>query len=183
MPNDDWSVMIEEKVYETDLTSLLQWIAEGRVKENHLVKRGALNWVEARLAPQLRQIFPLVSEPPGVGLQETSKKKDGVRSFLDDGVSSIPGTTEAALPGATADKHARYVYKVAPFEGKLKSGQYVDEASRQLADLINQQSRDGWEFDSVNSVHIRVNPGCLAGVFGADVSYVTHDQVVFRKER
>ncbi len=110
---------------------------------NHLVKRGSLNWVEARLAPQLRQYFPSV----------------------------IESTSEGG-----------YVYHVVPFEGQLRSGQDVDAVSRQLADIINAYSSEGWQFDSVSSVHIRVQPGCLAALFGAGVSYITYDQVIFRKE-
>ncbi len=57
MQDGNWNVMIKEQVYEMDQATLFQWIAEGRVQRNHLVKRGSLNWVEARLAPQLREHF------------------------------------------------------------------------------------------------------------------------------
>ncbi len=80
-------------------------------------------------------------------------------------------------------KSARYKYHIVPFVGELRIGQGVEIVSRQLADMINHQSSEGWEFDSVNSVHIRVQPGCLAALFGAAASYITYDQVVFRQER
>jgi hypothetical protein len=78
-------------------------------------------------------------------------------------------------------------YLVIPFIGKIKSGFFSSEnaetVSRQLQSLINQYSRQGWEFYSVAKVDIEVTPGCLAGLFGAKTSYVTFDQVVFRRSK
>ena len=78
-------------------------------------------------------------------------------------------------------------YLVIPFIGKIKSGFFSSEnaetVSRQLQSLINQYSRQGWEFHNIARVDIEVTPGCLASLFGAKTSYITFDQVVFRRSR
>ena len=74
-----------------------------------------------------------------------------------------------------------YQYKVVPFVGKVKSGASAEEVSSQLASVINQNATGGWEFYQLGSVDIEVQPGCLAGIFGAKTAFVTWDQVIFRK--
>jgi hypothetical protein len=78
-------------------------------------------------------------------------------------------------------------YLVIPFIGKIKGGFFSSEnaetVSRQLQSLINQYSRQGWEFHNIAKVDIEVTPGCLASLFGAKTSYITFDQVVFRRSR
>jgi hypothetical protein len=74
-------------------------------------------------------------------------------------------------------------YKVLPFIGKLKKGQGADEASKQLDAMINTFAVDGWEFYQLADVNIEVAPGCLAGILGADVSYIRFDQLVFRRAK
>lgn len=78
-------------------------------------------------------------------------------------------------------------YLVIPFTGQIKSGFFSSEnaetVSRQLQSLINQYSRQGWEFHNIAKVDIEVAPGCLASLFGAKTSYITFDQVIFRRSR
>ena len=78
-------------------------------------------------------------------------------------------------------------YLVIPFIGKIKSGFFSSEnaetVSRQLQFLINQYSQQGWEFHNIAKVDIEVTPGCLASLFGAKASYITFDQVIFRRAR
>jgi hypothetical protein len=78
-------------------------------------------------------------------------------------------------------------YLVIPFIGKIKSGFFSSEnaetVSRQLQSLIDQHSRRGWEFHNIAKVDIEVAPGCLASLFGAKTSYITFDQVIFRRPR
>jgi hypothetical protein len=78
-------------------------------------------------------------------------------------------------------------YLVIPFIGKIKSGFFSSEnaetVSRQLQSLINQYSQRGWEFHNIAKVDIEVTPGCLASLFGAKTSYISFDQVVFRRAR
>lgn len=76
-----------------------------------------------------------------------------------------------------------YQYFVAPFVGKLKSGESVNVVSEQLASLINHYAAHGWDFYSLDNVDIEVKPGCLAGLFGAQTSYITFNQAIFRKPK
>lgn len=72
-------------------------------------------------------------------------------------------------------------YRVMPFIGKIKRGESSDEVSNQLEALINEGANEGWEFAQVNNVNIEVQPGCLAGLFGAKADYVRFDMVVFKR--
>ncbi len=78
-------------------------------------------------------------------------------------------------------------YLVIPFIGKIKRGFFSSEnaetVSRQLQSLFNQYSQRGWEFHNIAKIDIEVTPGCLASLFGAKASYITFDQVVFRRSR
>jgi hypothetical protein len=75
-----------------------------------------------------------------------------------------------------------YQYIIVPFQGQLKSGQGVQDVSTQLQSLVNHYASQGWEFCELGSVNIAVAPGCLSGLLGTRVTYVRHDQVVFRKQ-
>lgn len=74
-----------------------------------------------------------------------------------------------------------YQYKVVPFIGSVKGGQPAANVSMQLEALIQGYAKEGWELAQVADVNIEVKPGCLAGMFGADVSYQRYDQVIFRR--
>ncbi|PIQ13392.1 MAG: hypothetical protein COZ23_05770 [Hydrogenophilales bacterium CG_4_10_14_3_um_filter_58_23] len=74
-----------------------------------------------------------------------------------------------------------YKYRVMPFIGKIKSNQSAVEVSNQLEALINEGAREGWEFHQVNNVNIEVQPGCLAGLFGAKAEYIRFDMLVFKQ--
>jgi hypothetical protein len=77
----------------------------------------------------------------------------------------------------------KYEYQVVPFIGKIRNNQPPGEVSGQLQSLINQCAAQGWEFYELNDVNIEVQPGCLAGLFGAKTAYIQFDQVIFRRER
>ena len=102
-----------------------------------------------------------------------------------------PTTVEVGDEGLRRiEEHVRAVdgdYLVVPFNGKIKGGFFSSEnaetVSMQLQSLINQYSRRGWEFQNIAKVDIEVAPGCLAGMFGAKTSYITFDQVIFRRPR
>ncbi len=53
--------------------------------------------------------------------------------------------------------------------------------SEQLQMAINANTGGGWEFYQLTDVNIEVSPGCLGMLFGGSVSYVTFDQIVFRR--
>jgi hypothetical protein len=78
-----------------------------------------------------------------------------------------------------------YEYRVMPFVGNLKSGVFTVEnaqkVSEQLQAVINQHVQAGWEFYRIDKVDIQITPGCLASLFGARVSFITFDQVIFRR--
>lgn len=52
-----WRVSTIEGVFEADLETLKQWIAEGCVQPTDKVSKGNLNWIEAGRAPMLRGAF------------------------------------------------------------------------------------------------------------------------------
>lgn len=78
-----------------------------------------------------------------------------------------------------------YEYKVVPFIGQVKTGFFSNEgphtASKQLEDVIHQHVKQGWEFVEVSHINILTQPGCIASLFGAKVTTVVFDQVIFRK--
>jgi len=52
-----WEVETHDGVYQTDLPTLKQWVAEGLVLPTDRVRKGALKWIEAGHAPMLRRVF------------------------------------------------------------------------------------------------------------------------------
>ena len=74
-----------------------------------------------------------------------------------------------------------YVYKVVPFEGKVKGNKSADEVSGQLQSLINGVAAEGWELVTMADVGIEVSPGCIAGLLGREKSYIRFDQLIFRR--
>jgi len=74
-----------------------------------------------------------------------------------------------------------YEYKVVPFTGTIQAGQPGLIVGRQLESVINDMSRQGWEFHAFNDVDVEVKPGCLQALFGAKSSFMPLDQLVFRR--
>ena len=78
-----------------------------------------------------------------------------------------------------------YQYKVVPFIGQISTGLFSRDnaatVSKQLQELINQHSNQGWEFYSVEKINIEIKPGCIAGLLGRTSNFVSFDQVIFRK--
>lgn len=54
MTGEIWQVRIEGKVYEADTTTLIEWAAGGYVQAADKVKKGSLDWTEAKNVPILR---------------------------------------------------------------------------------------------------------------------------------
>jgi len=79
----------------------------------------------------------------------------------------------------------QYEYRVVPFVGHLKQGMFnvenAQQVSEQLQAVINQYTTEDWEFYRVDKIDVQITPGCLASLFGARVSFITFDQVVFRR--
>lgn len=76
---------------------------------------------------------------------------------------------------------SNYEYHVVPFLGKIKGEK--GNVSSQLEQTINQETNQGWEFVTLNSVNIEVKPGCLGSLLGKDVTYQRSDQLIFRREK
>jgi len=74
-----------------------------------------------------------------------------------------------------------FIYRVIPFIGKIKNTQSAADVSDQLEALIDDGAKEGWVFDQLSNVNIEVQPGCLAGLFGAKVAYTRFDMVIFKK--
>jgi hypothetical protein len=82
-----------------------------------------------------------------------------------------------------------YEYKVVPFLGQVELQQAKKSASQevaeQLAQLINSETKAGYEFNQLNTVNMVVsdNPGCFAGLFGARASekLMQFDMLIFRR--
>ena len=52
-----WQVETRDGIYQADLPTLKQWVAEGLVLPSDRVRKGALKWIEAGRAPVLRRVF------------------------------------------------------------------------------------------------------------------------------
>jgi hypothetical protein len=70
MMGEVWQVKIDGKVYEADTNTLVEWAAGGYVQPTDKVKKGALEWTEAKNVPILRgplhhfQMNPPQPQPP-----------------------------------------------------------------------------------------------------------------------
>jgi hypothetical protein len=105
------------------------------------------------------------SETPGSRRHESSS---GARQAFDHVTSEIT---------------RGYEYKVVPFIGQSRGSLSASDVAQQLESAIAQQSSAGWEFWQLSDVNVEVQPGCIAGLFGASVHYVRFDQLIFRKGR
>jgi hypothetical protein len=54
---ETWQVMTGGELFEADLESLKQWVADGGVQPTDKVRKGNLRWIEASRVPALRPIF------------------------------------------------------------------------------------------------------------------------------
>lgn len=52
-----WQVKVNGEIYETNLSALPQWIAEGSLLPGDKVRCGNLGWLEAGRVPALAQFF------------------------------------------------------------------------------------------------------------------------------
>ena len=77
-------------------------------------------------------------------------------------------------------RQARFQYKVVPFIGRAQGSLSASDVASQLESVIMQHASGGWEFYQLSDVNIEVNPGCIAGLFGATTQYVRFDQLIFR---
>src|SRR5439155_10110395 len=86
-PAEIWRVSTVEGVFETDVETLKQWIAEGCVLPTDKVSKGSLQWIDAGRAPMLRSAFS--GETVAIGLAQAN-------------TSHTEHTGQAAPPSASA---------------------------------------------------------------------------------
>lgn len=98
--------------------------------------------------------------------------------------SASPPMLSAAVPSARGQ--SRLEYHVVPFIGTMRSGFFNSDnaqtVSEQLQNLIDNHAQHGWEFYSLEKVDVKVAPGCVGQFLGQNASYITFDQVIFRRE-
>jgi hypothetical protein len=130
------------------------------------------------------QTTPNPEKQGGVTQQPQTEEKRNLNMVQSSEVS------EGSTAAQRIDEQVNVIngdYLVIPFIGRIKSGFFSNEnaetVSRQLQSLINQYSQQGWEFHNIAKIDIEVTPGCLASLFGAKTSYITFDQVIFRRAR
>ena len=78
-----------------------------------------------------------------------------------------------------------YQHRVVPFIGTVSGGLFgtkdTASVSQQLQAAIDKNASEGWEFHSLAKVDIELRPGCLASLLGSKVTYMTYDQLIFRR--
>lgn len=100
----------------------------------------------------------------------------------EDARNLLSQITNTDIP-TQSTKTTQYEYLVIPFQGQLREGGQVAEVSNQLQKVINKYSSEGWNFVAVNNINIQITPGCLSILSGARQSYVTYDQIIFRRDK
>lgn len=74
-----------------------------------------------------------------------------------------------------------YEYKVisGQIEVNRSKGESVETV---LADILNEQDNDGWEFYTHGTTSEIVKPGCLAAMFGKEAEIIHHQTFIFRRK-
>ncbi len=80
---------------------------------------------------------------------------------------------------------AEFIYMVVPLTPGVKESDKdkSQKIAQQVQALINDQSRQGWEFHRVETVYMSIAPGCMSGLGGAKAVYMPVNQVIFRKRQ
>jgi len=55
-------------------------------------------------------------------------------------------------------------------------------AAAYLEKVVSEQARQGWEFYRVDAIGVRVEPGCLAALFGRKTEEYVYYVITFRQE-
>ncbi|HKG14390.1 MAG TPA: B-box zinc finger protein [Pyrinomonadaceae bacterium] len=101
-----WQLMTHDGVYQADLPTLKQWVAEGIVLPTDKVRKGALNWIEAGRAPSLRRVFAgeEVPEPSREHAAATAADTPHAHAALGD---SHPHAASTGAHASNASGHAQ----------------------------------------------------------------------------
>jgi len=99
-----------------------------------------------------------------------------------------PTVVEPTLPPpasvVAAGLAPRFVYKMVQVPPVIKVAEGTstkDKAAAYLEDIVNEYAGMGWEFYRVDSIGIRVMPGCLAGLLGVQPTERLYHVVCFRR--
>ena len=95
-----WRVETPEGIFEADLETLKQWIAEGAVVSTDKVSKGRLNWIEAGRAPMLRNAF---LEKAGVASPTTSTATPSWSDFYGEEPGKSTSSTNTAASASPVD--------------------------------------------------------------------------------
>lgn len=114
---ETWRVSTPEGVFETDLETLKQWIAEGCVLPTDKVSKGNLKWIDAGLAPMLRSAFageiqvgdPVASQEPF--LDPSSPPPDQSQLWPPDSSSYEPSNFTSSTSASICLNHPERVSK------------------------------------------------------------------------
>ena len=99
-PFDTWRVETPEGMFETDLDTLKQWIAENCVLPTDKVARGNLHWIEAGRVPLLRPAFAgKAAPPPSAPKPETVSAASGQPTAPAPTAARRPSPPRLRLPG------------------------------------------------------------------------------------
>jgi hypothetical protein len=93
-----WQLETHDGVYQADLPTLKQWVAEGIVQPTDRVRKGSLKWIEAGRAPSLRRVFA-GEEVPEVMQEVATAAADPQH------VHAVPGGPHTHAPAT--ETHAR----------------------------------------------------------------------------
>src|SRR5215218_5705745 len=107
-----WQLMTHDGVYQADLPTLKQWVAEGLVLPTDKVRKGELKWIEAGRAPTLRRVFA------GEEVPEPSQE-------FAPAPAADPRHSHAALGDAHAAATGAHAMNAAPYAQDLGLGASV----------------------------------------------------------
>lgn len=95
-----WQVSTPDGVFQADLRTLKQWVAEGVVLPTDRVRKGSLNWIDAGRAPMLRRVFS--GEEQIEVIEEPARADDPCATPQPEPDLGLPGD-EAAQSGFAPD--------------------------------------------------------------------------------
>jgi hypothetical protein len=78
-----------------------------------------------------------------------------------------------------------YRYKMIQIPPKIvikPSEEQGGPAAAYLEKVVSEQARQGWEFYRVDAIGVRVEPGCLASLFGQGTKEDVYYVITFRQE-
>jgi hypothetical protein len=115
-----WQLETHDGVYQADLPTLKQWVAEGIAQPTDRVRKGSLKWIEAGRAPSLRRVFAGEEVPEVTQEEVATVAADPQHAHAV--VTGVPHTHDAAT-----ETHARVETPHAPRDLGLSAGERDSE--------------------------------------------------------